>query len=114
MPNNQLYNFFHNSTLSKSVNINHTVNNFLLPKGGGGGGAPGAPNNGGGGAGTGGGGMLADVIEVDDDGGEGGSGWTMRAPILCKLEIFASSGIEEPTCLTMSSSRMRLTDSIFN
>ena len=81
--------------------------------GGGGGGAPGAPNNGGGGAGTGGGGIFA-VIELDWTGDEGGNGWTMRAPMLCKLEIFASSGIEDPTCFMMSSSLMRLTDSTFN
>ena len=92
----------------RSVQILH------IPMGGGGGGAPGAPNNGGGGAGTGGGGILVDVIALDDGGGEDGSGGAMRAPILCKLEIFASSGIDEPTCFTISSNRMRLTDSVFN
>ena len=90
-----------------------SVQKFHIPIGGGGGGAPGAPNNGGGGAGTGGGGILVDVIALDG-GGDDGSGGAMRAPILCKLEIFASSGIEEPTCFTMSSNRMRLTDSVFN
>ncbi len=35
----------------------------------------------------------------------------MMAPMLCKFEIFASSGIEEPTCLTTSSNFKRLNDS---
>lgn len=83
-----------------------------LPIGGGGGGAPGAPNNGGGGAGTGGGGKLAGGIM--EDGSDGGNGWTICAPMLCRLDIFASSGIDDPTCFTMSSSRIRFTDSKFS
>ena len=85
------------------------------PGGGGGGGAPGVPNNGGGGAGAGGGGAFPDEIVLDGiAGGEGGRGCAIMAPMLCKFDIFASSGIEDPTCFTMSSSRIRLTASIFN